>query len=135
MTLHLIPPPLPPVDEFDVFWRAYPRRQDKGDARRAYWETRHIRPDITTLLQAINTQKRTDQWARGFVPNPARWLRGEQWDNEIEIETLDPRQLEIDRQSLIRQQREARQAAWDNLDPEQRLAEINRRRAAMPGQQ
>ncbi len=40
-SLHLVPPPPPTgTQEFDTFWRAYPRKQAKGDARRAWYDTR-----------------------------------------------------------------------------------------------
>lgn len=126
-TLHLLPPPAPTAtQEFEDFWKAYPRRQDKGDARRAWYETHRIRPPMADLLAAIEAQKLTDQWARGFIPNPAKWLRNEAWANE----TLDPADLERAAADAKRAARDRAQAAWESLTPEQKLAEIARRRAA-----
>lgn len=129
MTLHLLPPPPPTgTQDFETFWKAYPRKQAKGDARRAWYDTRNIRPPLERLLAAIQAQMRTDQWARGFVPNPANWLRDERWEDATEIQTMDPAELEAERRQAQQQAREQARAAWESLSPEERLRRIQERR-------
>ena len=36
-----------------------------------------------SMLEAIETQKLTDQWKRGVIPNPASWIRGRRWEDEV----------------------------------------------------
>ena len=78
------------ADPFDEFWRAYPRRLAKGDARKAWQQTARIRPPLETIVAAIAAQKQSDQWKRDggqFIPYPATWLRAERWDDEVIVET------------------------------------------------
>ena len=80
------------MNDFDEFWKMYPRKVAKADARKAWAQTKDFRPDIATLLQAIKGQSKTEQWMRGagqFIPYPASWLRGERWDDELEIKLPD----------------------------------------------
>jgi hypothetical protein len=75
--------------EFEAFWRNYPRKQNKGDARKAWEQTKEIRPATDRLVKALIAQKSTPQWidAGGkFIPYPASWLRGERWEDSSEIE-------------------------------------------------
>lgn len=77
--------------DFDVFWRAYPRKHAKGDARKAWHQTAAIRPPVEQLLAAIDAAKRSEQWRRDggqYIPYPATWLRGERWEDEHEIQML-----------------------------------------------
>jgi hypothetical protein len=79
-------------DSFDKFWKAYPKKVAKADARKAWGQTANVRPDTESLLNAILAQCKTEQWMRGngqFIPYPATWLRGERWDDELEIKLPD----------------------------------------------
>lgn len=79
----------PVVDpDFDAFWSAYPRKEGKGDARKAWAQVAHRRPPVDELIAAIEQAKGGDQWARAlragelrFIPHPATWLRQERWDD------------------------------------------------------
>ena len=71
------------LDEFRVFWEAYPKKVGKKEARKA-WERRDRNTDKTSLsriLEAIEKQKEHWREAR-FIPNPATWLNQERWDDE-----------------------------------------------------
>ena len=78
------------MEDFDKFWKEYPKKVAKGDARKAWLQTQNIRPDLDTLLKAVSAAKRTDQWRQDggkYIPYPATWLRQERWeDQEVEIE-------------------------------------------------
>ena len=76
------------MTDFDTFWKAYPKKVAKGDARKAWGQTERIRPDLAELLASIEAQCRSDQWrtAEGkFIPYPATWLRQERWDDELKV--------------------------------------------------
>jgi len=75
--------------QFDIFWKAYPKKIGKGAARKS-WEK--IKPSVDLLgeiLTAIDRQKRSPQWQkeRGqFIPNPATWLNQERWSDSVNVE-------------------------------------------------
>lgn len=98
-------PPFPPAGEgadegkkdaievrFAEFWSAYPKKVAKQYALKAW---KRLRPDAELhekIMQAVNAQKRSEQWRRDngrYIPNPATWLNGGQWDNELEEVTTD----------------------------------------------
>jgi len=75
----------PQLQGFDLFWIAYPRKQKKVDAQKAWLQMEKLRPPIEKILAAIESQKRTIQWQKPggeFIPLPASWLRAGQWDDE-----------------------------------------------------
>lgn len=68
---------------FDRFWAAYPRKVGKGAAEKSF---ERIRPDaalVSRMLAAIAAQKNSDNWQRGYIPNPATWLNQRRWEDEI----------------------------------------------------
>lgn len=76
------------MSEFDDFYKVYPKKIAKADARKAWEQTRAVRPDTQTLIEAVVKQCQTEQWMKNggaFIPYPATWLRGERWDDEIEV--------------------------------------------------
>ncbi len=77
------PPDAPPTPTpFDEFWAAYPRKEGKIAARRAYDRAvkaashERVMAGLTQWLpQARNTEAR-------FIPHPERWLNAGRWDDE-----------------------------------------------------
>ena len=47
------------MDDFDKFWAAYPKKVAKADARKAWAQTKDIRPELTNLLTAITANCKT----------------------------------------------------------------------------
>lgn len=67
---------------FPEFWAAYPRKQKRGDARKAWLQVAKVIPPLPVVLGAIEEQRGSPQWQREngqFIPYPASWLRGECW--------------------------------------------------------
>ncbi len=70
---------------FAEFWAAYPRKEGKDKAWKA-WEKR--KPDaalLATILTAIMRQSTWPQWTRDqgqFIPHPTTWLNGGRWQDE-----------------------------------------------------
>lgn len=78
--------------EFAQFWAAYPRKQSKADAKKAWIQTAAIRPAMPELLKAVIAQKSAEAWCEQggrFIPYPASWLRAEGWENSSSIELGD----------------------------------------------
>jgi hypothetical protein len=68
---------------FAKFWVAYPKKQGKRDALRAWTKLQPDGPLQEKILFAIVAQARSKQWQEGYIPLPATWLRGERWDDEV----------------------------------------------------
>jgi len=76
------------MDDFDKFWAAYPKKVAKADARKAWAQTKDIRPELTNLLTAITATCKTDSWMKDggkYIPYAASYLRGERWDDIHEV--------------------------------------------------
>lgn len=73
--------------EFGKFWEFYPRKKAKGDAYKAWMQTREKRPPLATILKALVVLKNSHDWQREngqFVPYPATWLRSWGWADVAE---------------------------------------------------
>lgn len=77
-------------ERFAEFWGAYPKKASKQYALKAW---KKLQPDAELhkkIMQAVNAQKQSKQWHRDngqYIPYPATWLNGGQWDNELEEAT------------------------------------------------
>lgn len=68
---------------FEEFWKAYPTHVNKKRCI-PLWEK--INPDETLLrkmLDSIEAWKKSNQWQKGYIPNPDTWLRNEKWNDEV----------------------------------------------------
>ena len=76
---------------FSAFWEAYPKKQAREDAKKAFLE---IAPDESTfdaILAAIERQKGRKEWQKNggqFIPLPASWLNAKRWEDVEEIPCL-----------------------------------------------
>jgi hypothetical protein len=72
-------------DDFDAFWTDYPRKRAKLDARRA-WKglTRSERAAATQALPKHRASWAAHRTALIHIPYPATWLRGHQWEDELD---------------------------------------------------
>jgi hypothetical protein len=76
------------MDDFENFWKSYPRKVAKAEARKAWKQTEAIRPALEDVLKAVKQACATEQWMRGngqFIPHAATWLRGERWEDVHEV--------------------------------------------------
>ena len=72
------------MEQFQQFWEAYPRKVNKAQARKAWNQVSLVRPDLETLLQALDKQKTQEQWQNPiYIPHAATWLRNERWEDEV----------------------------------------------------
>ena len=73
-----------PDERFAEFWKRYPRKVAKSEAEKA-WMSAHINGEFQQLLDALDAQKRTEQWAKDggqFVPYASTWIRQRRWMDE-----------------------------------------------------
>lgn len=72
-------------DDFEVFWLAYPKKQDKQNALRAW---KKLNPDAETqrkIILAIQAQRASPQWQKDggqYIPMPSTWLNGHRWEDQ-----------------------------------------------------
>ena len=67
--------------DFDAFYQAYPRKQAKADALKAW---KQVAPGLAEVLPKLAEQRAHDDgWLRGFIPLPATYLRGQRWKDEL----------------------------------------------------
>ena len=84
--------PLPPKgaesvlkELFKKFWNEYPRKASKTKAFEAFKRLKPTTELLTTMLEALNVQKQSDQWAKEagkFIPLPTTWLNQKRWLDE-----------------------------------------------------
>jgi hypothetical protein len=64
--------------EFAAWWKAYPRKSDKGHARRA-WKTATKKADPATIMAGLRAY--VFESDPQFWPLGATWLNGERWND------------------------------------------------------
>ena len=78
-------PPKPPRGEpegFAEFYAAYPRKEDRAKAVKAFAK---VTAPLAELLTALDWQAKSSNWRKDggqFIPLPASWLNGERWKDE-----------------------------------------------------
>ena len=69
-------------DGFATFWNAYPKKVGKGAAEKAW---KKLKPDLPTVLKAIERTRATEQWRKDngqFIPHPVTWLNQRRWEDD-----------------------------------------------------
>lgn len=79
-------------DAFEVFWAAYPRKDDRLKAIRAWDKLKPDKPLCRMMYTALLRQKASDQWAWDggkYIPMFSTWINGRRWEDQ----GVDPSQL------------------------------------------
>lgn len=74
---------------FDEFWKAYPKKKAKDDARKAFDKRKPTRQLLDSMLAAIREQSRSTDWTKDggqFIPYPATWLNDGRWQDSEGVE-------------------------------------------------
>lgn len=75
-------PSRPSDEDFETFWTAYPRKESKAQAKKSFAK---VNVSMDELLQALETQKQSDQWRRDcgqYIPYASTWLNQRRWEDE-----------------------------------------------------
>jgi len=56
--------------------------KNSGKHIRIRW-VNHTLSGVEVLLQAIEIQKDSEKWQKGYIPNPSTWLNQGRWEDEI----------------------------------------------------
>ena len=79
------------MEQFDEFWKEYPRKKGKGDARKKFAKAL-TKTSFETIMEALKRVKKSKQWNKDgvdFVPYPATWLNQERWDDSDDSQESD----------------------------------------------
>ena len=70
---------------FDLFWEAYPKKVKKKEAVMV-WQSKRLDAMAETLAADVSRRLSEDRrWLGGFVCDPPTYLRGERWNDAIEL--------------------------------------------------
>jgi len=67
---------------FAEFWLAYPKKTAKGAGEKAFTKNKINRETLTLILTALQWQKESEQWRKGYIPNPATYINDKRWLDE-----------------------------------------------------
>lgn len=70
---------------FDDFWRQYPRKVGKDDARKAFAKRKPTDALLADMLAALAWQRESSDWLKDggqYIPHPATWLNRGSWQDE-----------------------------------------------------
>lgn len=74
-------------EAFAAFWKAFPKKRNKGDAYKAWVQ---LSPDadlIATIMNSIESGKASNHWREDggkYIKYPASWLRAECWEDQYD---------------------------------------------------
>lgn len=98
---------------FDEFWAAYPKKEAKPNALKAFAK---VTAPLELLLSAIAAQKKSERWTKDggqYIPMPATWLNGERWNDGV---TAVAAELDGDTRAAVeREGIDKGIGPWDNL--------------------
>ena len=69
--------------DFEVFWKAYPRKTGKGYCN-DIWKRKKF-PAIEIILESLKKSIASPDWQKEggkFIPNPSTWLNQGRWEDE-----------------------------------------------------
>jgi len=75
-------------EQFDTFWKCFPRRIAKGNARKAF-DKAIKKTTLETMLEAITKYVACKPQWQDYC-HPASWLNSERWSDEWEPEQPKP---------------------------------------------
>ena len=71
---------------FDEFWKLYPRKESKQQARKAWAKLNPDQELFNLMANALEYRCQTKEWlAEGgrYIPHPATWLNARRWEDEL----------------------------------------------------
>ena len=68
---------------FDAFWKAYPRKDAKTNAVKAWKKVKA--EEVPAVMAGLEAAKKSKDWLKEdgqFIPYPASWLNARRWEDE-----------------------------------------------------
>lgn len=72
-------------DAFELFYQAYPRKEAKPDAAKAFKKVK-ANGHLVNILADIERRKSSDDWKKNggqFIPMPSSYLNQRRWEDEV----------------------------------------------------
>ena len=72
-------------ESFEVFWAAYPRKDGRKAAIRAWDKLKPDKALCRTMYAALKRQRGCEQWIRDggqYIPHLSTWLNGRKWEDQ-----------------------------------------------------
>lgn len=71
---------------FDLFWKAYPKKVHMQEAQMMFDEKwKAIEPAMPRILEFLKAAPKTNRWREAkFIPDPASFLEGKRWTDDLE---------------------------------------------------
>ena len=80
-------------EAFETFWTAYPRKDDRKKAIRAWDKLKPDKSLCRVMYDALKRQRASEQWAEAggkFIPLFSTWLNGCKWEDQgVDLSLLD----------------------------------------------
>lgn len=73
-------------DDFMTFWNAYPRKEKKQMALKAWQKVAPDQELQVKIMQSLAKHSKSDQWTKDggqFIPHPTTWLNQARWEDEL----------------------------------------------------
>jgi len=74
-------------EAFAAFWKAFPRKRNKGDAYKAWVQLSPDEDLIAAIMASIERGKASNHWREDggkYIKYPASWLRAECWEDQYD---------------------------------------------------
>lgn len=82
----------PKADLFDRFWKLYPNKKNKTNARKA-WAKLKVTDDLfDQIIAGLARYCESPDWTKDggrFIPHPTTWLNGKRWEDEVDLPTTN----------------------------------------------
>lgn len=70
-------------NQFEEFWKAYPKKSDKAKSKLAYAKAIK-KASHELIIQSLFNQKNGNQWGSvQYTPMATTWLNGERWEDDL----------------------------------------------------
>lgn len=70
------------IDRFEEFWKIYPKKVSKENAKKAWLKIKPNDELITKITKAVKDQKLSER-EQQFIPHAATWLNAKRWEDEV----------------------------------------------------
>jgi uncharacterized protein YdaU (DUF1376 family) len=77
------------IDQFETFWKVYPKKTAKENAKKAWIKIKPNDELIAKITKAVKDQKLSER-EQQFIPHAATWLNAKRWEDEIAGATQKP---------------------------------------------
>ena len=109
--------------EFTRFWAAYPKKDGKQVAAKAFKSLKPSSELLDRMLAAVEQQSRSEQWTKEggkYIPMPGTWINQRRWEDQgTTLPEQRPESSDLDRtRRLLEEQEELKRRA---VPPPQKL--------------